>query len=273
MFAVVLILPLGLAIGIVQRRLEQRQSSLQLFLRNQLDIDRKIIDQRRLLGSVEPKLRGFLFGTDDFTNKKEFIAYIQEVQEKINDFWQRYRSNFIASKRPFLLNILEKNQELDLIEKEEFVVNELRRKSEGLLVTIRLYVEPTTNDPPPNHASFLGGLDEQTSTILDKFDQLADLRYIFGQRVVFVISGENDRQYGFFNSLFVMLLAVSLLFIILQYFFIYHPLSDIMAFLKDLKDGKRGQRLYFSSPVREIKESEEIINTLVSEAEKTEVKK
>jgi len=40
--------------------------------------------------------------------------------------------------------------------------------------------------------------------------------------------------------------------------------------LRDTSHGKKGQRLYFSSPIKEIKESEEIINKFVSKAEKHE---
>ena len=123
------------------------------------------------------------------------------------------------------------------------------------------------------HIEFLEKLDREREAIYLSLDELADIRYIFSQRVIFYISGENDRQYGFFSTLFAFIFASVLLLQIMEYFSISKPFKDIMLFLRDMSQGKRGQRLYFSSFVKEIKESEDIINEFVSKAEEHEKEK
>ncbi len=123
------------------------------------------------------------------------------------------------------------------------------------------------------HIEFLEKLDREREEIYMSLDELADIRYIFSQRVIFYISGENDRQYGFFSTLFAFIFASILLLQILEYFYISKPFKDIILFLRDMSQGKKGQRLYFSSPIREIKESEEVINEIVRKTEEHEKEK
>lgn len=52
--------------------------------------------------------------------------------------------------------------------------------------------------------------------------------------------------------------------------FLHKPFQDVILFLRDMRAGKRGQRLYFGTPIREVKESEEIINDFVAKAEEHE---
>src|SRR3989338_2489106 len=101
-------------------------------------------------------------------------------------------------------------------------------------------------------------------------NQITDIRYVFAQRIIFYITGENSTQQGMFNTAFLGILFAVLTVGTVQYFIISRPLGDILMFLRDTSHGKKGQRLYFSSPIKEIKESEEIINKFVSKAEKHE---
>lgn len=269
LFFFLAILPIAVFWYFVQIRLEQRQLTLQLFLQNQIDIDRKILSERAILRSVQPVLRSFLLNSGINHDGKRAAAEIKEAEDNLEKFWKKYEANYAAGERPFLLGVLKETQELNLIEEEAKIVLDIQRKMNEYFSVIagRLNLPGLAVLSYAEHIKFLDELDGKREAIYDSLNELADVRYIFSQRMVFVVSGENDRQAGFFSLVFAIITFVVVITSIFEYFFIHKPVKDIMSFLRDLAQGKKGQRLYFSSPIREIKESEEIINAFVSEAE------
>jgi len=254
----------------VEARIEQRQLTLQLFLQNQIDVDRKILNERAILRSVSPQVRSFLLKTDiDGQSEKQIAAFLKESQDELEKFWKKYETDYTASQRSFLLSVLKETQEMNLVEEEQKVVAGILRKIGAYFFDFSSYLPSAGNGSMSfsGHIDFLEEMDGKRENIYDSINELFDIRYIYSQRMVFVVSGENDRQSGFFSLVFAVIAFVVIITSILEYFFIHKPVKDIMLFLRDLAQGKRGQRLYFSSPIREIKESEDIINAFVSEAE------
>lgn len=259
-------------------RIEQRQVVLQRFLQSQVDVDRQIISQRARFHSVNFKIRAYLLAGKK--GEPSPMPIVRDELGKFKDFWKRYEGTYSVKNRPFLQDILERNQEANLISEETEVVSGIHKKADAYITLAASYAplkDPATAAAAvvvvTDHIPFIFSLDESRDDLYKSFDQLADIRYIFAQRVVFDVSGENERQYGFFVAIFVGLFAAVFVISVLEYFFIHKPFKDIMAFLRDMSQGKRGQRLYFSSPIKEIKESEEIINQFVSKAEEHEKEK
>ena len=272
-FAGLYLLPIAAVGFLVYNRIQQRQITLQLYLQNQLEVDRQILVTRDKLVAIQMEVRNFLLmGTHPLSESRRssVVADVQNTADKLNVFWKKYKSQYLGVNRPFLINILKNTQEEDLLEKEAGAVNSVEKRTGEYISDILAHPDfagETLVTDAGARAVFLSQLDEKRNTILDSLNELADVRYIFSQRIVFFISGENDRQQGFFNTAFVFLFAVTLIAVILEHFYIHKPFQDIISFLQDLYEGKRGQRLYFSSPVREIKQSEEIINEFVGQAE------
>lgn len=269
LFFFLAILPIALFWYFVQVRLEQGQLTLQLFLQNQVDVDRKILAKRATLRSVQPALRSFLLNGGTDGDRKRVVAESKKTQDEQEKFWKKYEADYAALQRPFLLGILKETQELNLAEEEAKTISDIQRKMNEYFSVIdeHLNLPGLSGSSFLEHIKFLEELDRKREVVYDSINELADIRYIFSQRIVFMVSGENERQNGFFSLVFAVIAFAAIIISILEYFFIHKPVSDIMAFLRDLAGGKRGQRLYFSSPIREIKESEEIINEFVSEAE------
>ena len=264
------ILPIAVFWYAVQIRLEQRQLTLQLFLQNQIDVDRKILNEMALLRSVSPQVRNFLLkGDNNSQSEKQIAVFLKDTQDELEKFWKKYESDYTASQRSFLLLVLKETQEMNLVEEEQKIAAGILRKIGEYFFDFSSHISSTgiENMPFSGHIEFLEEMDGKRENIYNSINELADIRYIYSQRMVFVVSGENDRQAGFFSLIFSIIAFVVIITSILEYFFIHKPVKDIMLFLRDLAQGKRGQRLYFSSPIREIKESEEIINAFVSEAE------
>ncbi|MDO8600008.1 MAG: hypothetical protein Q7R73_00085 [bacterium] len=265
------IIPVVVLGFLVQNRIQERQTTLQLYLQNQVDVDRQIVVHRGPLRDVHIPVRNYLLRGGSAEEAKRVLALAREEQQVQNTFWQKYESVYVAAERTFLREILEESQESNLISEEERVVREIRLAIDQYFVSLKSY--PALAGGGGNiqghqdHMAFFEELDEGRNAIFEKINELMDIRYIFAQRVVFFVTGENDRQQGFFNTIFVGLGGFILIVTLLEYFYIHRPFGDIMSFLKDMNQGKRGQRLYFSSPIREIKESEEIINEFVNKAE------
>lgn len=152
-----------------------------------------------------------------------------------------------------------------MVEEEDQVLNDLSDHSSKYFASVLSYYAQFKNGEI--NYNLLIESNGLVGDVLTDFNNLTDVRYIYQQRLILAMSGENDRQYGFFAVIFVMILSSIIILTILQVFFVYKPFGDIMMFLKDAKEGKRGQRLYFSSYIKEIKESEEIINSFVEAAE------
>lgn len=230
-----------------------------------------MIDQRTDLRSSHSYLRDILLRPDS-VNGAERLSRVKDIQDSAVKFWQKYETAYAANQRPFLITTLAQSQESHLVEEEAKVVREIRRSIDKYFAEILAYGD--LQNPSKNsldaHVLFLKKVEGDLLSILGFIDELSDIRFIYSQRVVFAVSGENERQQGFFTSVFIGLLAAIIIISTLEYFFIHRPFSDIMAFLRDMSQGKRGQRLYFSSPIREIKESEDIINTFVAKAEEHE---
>lgn len=256
-------------------RIQERQTILQFYLQNQIDVDRQILAQREPVREVNGRIRSLVLRNAALEERKNFLAEAKELQENIQKFWEAYETRYSAAQRPFLTSILAETQEARLEEEELQTVRSMRLRIDAYFGAIKISPFLNTAQPVDNYAleTYLGGLIERRNDIYDSLNALADIRYIFAQRIVFYISGENDRQQGFFNSIFISLGGLILVVTLLEYFYIHRPFGDIMSFLKDMSQGKRGQRLYFSSPIREIKESEEIINEFVNKAESHEQEK
>src|SRR3989338_4380524 len=78
----------------VQARLEQRQLTLQLFLQNQIDVDRKILSERVLLRSVSPAVRSFLLkGSENGKSEKQIAGFVKEAQDELEKFWKKYETD------------------------------------------------------------------------------------------------------------------------------------------------------------------------------------
>lgn len=276
LFFILYVIPVVGMWFLVQNRIEERQAATQLFLQNQLDVDRQILTQHGILRSIQPRLRSFILENNGSKEaEKLLISSIKADIDKFQKFWKKYADNFSGKNRPFLQSILKNTQELDLIEEETSVLDEIEKTTNAYLASMlsHLSLNNLSERDLEIHNKFLNNDDIKRDAVYDAINHLADVRYIYDQRVLFFISGENDRQYGFFGVIFVTLAAIMLLLAVLEYFFIHKPFKDIMLFLGDMRAGKRGQRLYFSSPIREIKESENIINEFVSQAEAHEKEK
>lgn len=269
-FALFLMPVFGLGF-LVKYRIEEREIALQRLLQNQIDIDRQIITQRAILRSIYPRIHSYLFKLNVRASEPNFLASIKDDFEKTEKFFKRYENTYMGEQRPFLKSILQKTEEENLVSEEAEIVRTVFKRLDVYRSSILADTPMVRSRGAPEElASFLSMLNDKESDVYKSFDNLADLRYIFGQRIIFSISGENDRQQGFFTAIFTVIISLIFIFLVIQYFFIHKPFKDIMLFLKDLSQGKRGQRLYFSSLIKEIKESEEIINTFVGEAEEHE---
>lgn len=255
---------------LVQNRIQERQSALQRFLQNQVDIDRQIISERARLRTVNFSIRTHLLSAK---NSPSPFSTVKDEMEKFQRFWKRYASAYSSQNRIFLQSILEENQETNLVSEEAEIIQQIFKKSDIYFVYVSSYPPLQATAAAADNITFLANLDERRNDLYGSLDQLADIRYIFGQRVVFSVSGENDRQGGFFTAIFVALAAFIFVISTMEYFYIHKPFKDIILFLKDISQGKKGQRLYFSSPIKEIKESEEIINQFVNKAEEHEKEK
>lgn len=274
LFFVLYLLPIIGVSYLVYQRIQQRQATLQFYLQNQVDVDRQIISERGDLRNVQPKIRNFLLTEHLSQEGKVKLAEVKDARDEFEKFWKKYENNYTASQRPFLQKLLDENQEHTLIDDEARVLTEIQRKGDVYFSRITAY--PALNGvstASQDDVRFLGDLDDIRNDVFASLNDLADIRYIFAQRVVFFVTGENDLQQGFFNTIFVGIFFITLILYMLETFFIHKPFKDIMLFLRDLGEGKRGQRLYFSSPVKEIKNTEEIINTFVDKAEQHEKEK
>jgi hypothetical protein len=271
-FLVLYILPAAVMGVFVNRRIQQRQLAIQLFLQNQVDIDRKTLTVSGTLRDVQPKLRRAILGSANAAEQKNIMAQIKDDRETFSKFWEQYRANYSAKNRPFLLNILAESQELNLVEEEAQTLDAIKLTADDYFASIFNHplFQNGSNLGAEANLRFLDDMTDKRLNIYDQMNKLADIRYIFAQRVVFFVSGENAAQQGVFNTIFVGIILVSLMVALIQYFVLLRPVGDIMLFLSDLAQGKRGQRLYFSSPIKEIKQSEEIINNFVEAAEKHE---
>lgn len=261
---------------LVYQRVEKRQITLQLFLQNQIDIDRQILQQRDPLRELQGRIRSLLLRNASLEERKNFLVELKNLQDDFQAFWGSYETRYTATQRPFLRDILRTTQEGRLEAEEMQTVRDIKIRIDAYFAAIKTSPLLTTAQPVVDHnvlEAYLAGLTEKRNDIYESLNVLADTRFIFAQRIVFSISGENDRQRGFFTALFIGLSAAAVIAALLEHFFIHRPFGDIMLFLKDMSQGKRGQRLYFSSPIREIKESEEIINEFVSKSEEHEKEK
>lgn len=270
------LLPIFAAGVLVYNRIQERQATLQLFLQNQVDVDRKILEQIAQLRQVSPAVREFLLKTEyTESSRKRLTALLDDAENGLRNFFKRYETQYAGEHRPLLQSVLIATQELNLLEEEKILIASLDRKVGEHFEFLRVYLRASKLEVSSisQHAEFLERANEIQGTIYSSLNELADIRYIYGQRIVFFISGENDRQQGFFNTLFIFLVAFMVLSSVLEYFYIHKPFRDIMDFLKDSARGTHGERLYFSTPVKEIKESEEIINKVISVAEKHEREK
>ncbi|MBU6414823.1 hypothetical protein KGQ34_01075 [Patescibacteria group bacterium] len=278
LFFVFYLLPIVGMGYLVYQRIEQRQVALQLFLQNQVDVDRQIIVERERLRNIQPRIHSFLLKSGNADNDATaLIGSVKDDAEKIKKFWERYDADYSASNRPFLRNILKENQETNLIDEEQDVVSAIQKNANLYFDSIfssSLFVKADLAQASPRDIEmFLSALDAKRDSIFASINQLADIRYIYSQRSVFFINGENDKQQGFFNAIFISLFFIIFILHLLESFFIHKPFKDIMFFLKDMSEGKRGQRLYFSSPIREVKKTEEVINEFVDKAEQYEKEK
>ncbi len=272
LFFVCLIVPVAGLWFLVANRIEERQIVLQRFLQNQIDIDRQIINQRQTLRTVHADIRSYLLAVVSGERKAPMRADVHDAIDSFEAFWKRYDTTYRAEHRPVLKEILAATQEARLVDEETETIRRLFRALAIYHAHINEYapLDGGVRTEELGAFRFLEQSDELRADIFDELNHLADIRYIFAQRTVFALSGENERQYGFFTAVFTALSAFLLVLLVVQHFSIFKPFRDIMAFLRDMKDGKRGQRLYFSSMVREIKESEEIINEFVDKAEQHE---
>jgi len=274
LFPVLYLIPVIVLWVFVHERIEERAVTLQLFLKNQADVDRQIIAKRSELTNIQPKTRTAILGQAPKGALGDTILDVKEVHEDVQKFWQRYETTYLGRERPQLRAILESTQENQLLEEEAEAVRRIRRGIDTYIAKINKFlvgeqekgVGPTLDE----RVAFLEELTQNRNAIYQNMNQLADIRYIYAQRVIFSASGENERQRGVFTAIFAMLLASVFSVAVVEFFIIHRPFSDIMAFLRDLKEGKRGQRLYFSSLIREVKESEESINEFIGKAEEYE---
>ncbi|MBI2591775.1 MAG: hypothetical protein HYW34_03815 [Candidatus Brennerbacteria bacterium] len=260
-FIFLYILPVA-AIGFfLQQRVQQSLEAAQLFMQNQIDVDRKIITNRGYLRQVSPVIHQALLKGEvqEIKNAETFAA---EKRDELDKFWKFYENNYTAQNRPFLKNILTETQELNLIEEESHTVKEIQ----NLLDSYFVKIFSNNND----RINYFEELDDKREKIYDAFNNLADIRYIFAQRIIFNITSQVGAQEAMFNLIFALLILIIIIIAVFQHFYIHRPLGDIMLFLKDMKAGQRRQRLYFSTPVKEIKESEEIINDIIETAEEHE---
>lgn len=250
----------------VRQRIEQRQVTLQLFLQTQIDVDRQMIVQRDILRDTLTKARSYLLSANSDIERKLILGSIKEDLEKFNKFWVKYRDNYSGRHRPILQKVLSQSQELNLIEEESDLVDGIDRETKVYLSYLLSYLPVSIG----NESKFLDELNKRRQNVFVFLNNLTDVRYIFSQRVVFFISDENDRQQGLFTSIFIFLFFSSLVLFILEYLFIHKPIKDILLFLQEASRGKNGQRLYFSSIVKEIKESEDVINKFIDKVEEHE---
>lgn len=273
LFFVLYLAPLAAVGFLVQYRIQERQITLQRYLQNQVDVDRQIIAHRAPLRNIHAPIHSFFLRGGSAEEGRRLLEFLREEQEKQEIFWKRYENAYAVGYRPFLREILEESQELNLIEEEARAVLEIQRAIDRYFTDMSSHPGLDKGNSLQNNELFFDRLDEEEAAIFQWINELADIRYIFAQRIVFSVGGENDRQTGFFNTIFTALSGILLIAMILEHFYIHRPFGDLMLFLKDMSQGKRGQRLYFSSPIREIKESEEIINEFVSKSEEHEKEK
>ena len=269
-FLFLYLLPVA-AMGLfVQQRVQSGLATAQLFMQNQIDVDRKIIAMRGNLRAVQPAIRqALLDGKEE--KIKSAKAFALEKQEDIDNFWNVYESSYSVKERPFLLNILAETQESNLISEEAQTLKSIRRLLDNYFVAVSaIDSNRNLNNNDIAIAEFFNNLDNKREEIYAAFNNLADLRYIFAQRIVFYITSQAGAQEAIFNSIFITLALTIIIIAVFQYFYINRPLGDIMLFLKDIKAGQRRQRLYFSSPIKEIKETEEILNDIIEAAEEHE---
>lgn len=269
-FLFLYLLPI-MAIGVfVQQRIQRSLITAQQFMQNQVDIDRKILTYRGYLRTVQPVIRSALLKEEEeVKSAKNFAA---EKRQDIDKFWKTYETSYMASERPFLRSILAESQELNLIEEEERVIKEIKRNLDNYFTALLSYsgLNSGSGLKIDDHIRFFDELDIKRDAVYDSMNQLTDLRYIFSQRIVFFITSQAGSQEAIFNAIFITLALMIIVIAVFQHFYIHRPLGDIMLFLKDTKAGQRRQRLYFSSPIKEIKESEEIINDIIETAEEHE---
>lgn len=269
LFFLFYLLPIAVMGFFVRQRIQQQQVTLQLFLQNQIDIDRKILDQRATLRGIQPRVRSVLLNGGTTVEQKDVLNFVRGERDKMDKFWKQYESSYAAGERPVLQGVLRETQEMNLIDEEARVVSDIQIATDAYVAAVLAYppLSGAAGFTTGDHARFLDSLDDKREVAYTHLNELADIRYIFGQRMVFLASGENAAAQGTFTAVFISLFLIVLVVSLLEYFFINRPLGDIILFLQDMREGKRGQRLYFSSPVREIKQSEHIINAFVSKAE------
>ncbi len=272
-FFILYLIPIAVLWYFVNDRIEARAIALQLFLKNQIDIDRQILSLRDDLRQIQPNVRSVLLKKSARTIIGESIGIVKEYQAKNQKFWRKYESTYIGSQRSTLMRVLEETQEMNLAEEESETIRQIQKKIDIYITDILTRLEEDRTDitySSDSQVEFLESLDAKRDEVYKELNELIDIRYIYAQRMVFSASGENERQSGFLTSIFVILLAAIFSVSLVEYFTIHRPFGDIMKFLQDLHEGKKGQRLYFSSFIREIKKSEEIINDVVAKAEESE---
>lgn len=268
---VIYILPLLVVGFFVSQRLEERQVLLTKFLQNQANVDKEIASTRTLLFRINNQVRGTALNNAAGKSTAVSLEAVKADIKKFQDFVTKYQERYSANSRPLLLEVLEDSQEMNLVEEETRILESLSSDSAKYFASaLDYYTQFKIGEVNYNLLIESNGL---VGDVLEDFNKLSEVRYIFEQRLILAMSGENERQYGFFMAIFVIMFASIIVLNIFQFFFIYKPFGDIMMFLKDAKEGKKGQRLYFSSRIKDIKESEEAINKFVGEAEEFEKKK
>lgn len=253
-------------------RIRVSEIALQRFLQEQVDVDRQIVSQRASLDNINRRIWSRILGASDTAGDISFLSAITQDIGRSQKFWQKYETHYAAEARPDLVSVLADSQELDLVEEERLAVREIQEVMKQYVEDVRGYYESLRGADAriENRAVFSSGLDGRMTTLNDRFDALADTRFIFAQRIIAVASATGESQRSAFTTTFVVLTALIFMFALLEYFFIHKPFQDVILFLRDMRFGKRGQRLYFGTPIREIKESEEIINEFVAKAEEHE---
>lgn len=271
-FFILYIVPIIVIGYFVTRRIQARQVITQLFLQNQIDVDRKILTQHGILRDVQPKLRQAIAPKATAAERGTLLGDIKDDQDNFRKFWQKYEANYSGGSRPFLKSILAETQELNLLEEEDAKVKTIQVQADAYFNKILSHpvFRGAGNLSAEENFELLYEVNEFRNTVFGTLNDLADIRYIFAQRTVFFISSENTAQQGTFNTIFIAIILSIFAVAIVEYFILLRPLGDIMLFLSDLSAGKRGQRLYFSSPISEIKKSEDIINDFVDKAEEHE---
>src|SRR3989344_2763523 len=251
-FFVSFIIPILIMGLFVSKRIGQQQISAQLFLQNQVDVERKIIGVREILRETQSKIRNTLLNSSNGQQLRDARFSISEDRRKLDEFWKKYNSSFLASERPFLLSILEKTKETNLIDEETEALNAILKAQDQYFQAIitRLDQEIALgNSGNQDRVRFLENVEQLRMEVYRFINQITDIRYVFAQRIIFYITGENSTQQGMFNTAFLGILFAVLTVGTVQYFIISRPLGDILMFLRDTSHGKKGQRLYFSSPI------------------------